>query len=693
MSQRTVRRLIWSSAALAVALVAAGLLLSLLAFTASAGRVRLAPHQFFNPLVTLTFSIVGALVASRHPHNPIGWLLNGTGLLSSLNLLALGYWMYDQAETMTVSLPGINLARWLNDWVWIPTITIPMTFLLMLFPDGRLLSPRWRPIVWIVGLGLAGSALGSALYPGDISASGGTNPVELSPVASAALVLQSGAWLLLGVGFIGSLASLVVRFRRSGGTERDQLKWLAYGLSVVLILGVVIVGVLGAVGQRELMDEISIIWSGVMVMTIILAVGIAIIRHRLYDINILINRTLVYGVLTATVVALYVLVVVSVGGLLQVRGSLGVSLLGVGLVAVVVQPLRDRLQRAVNRLMYGERDDPYAVLSRLGQRLEAALAPDAVLSTLVETVAQSLKLPYVAIESGSGDDSKIAAACGQPVAEPERFPLIFQAEVVGHLIVGPRASAEAFNPAEKNLLANIAHQAGAAVHAAQLTADLQRSRVRLVTAREEERRRLRRDLHDGLGPILASQGLKLAAARHSLGGDKTSVEMLLDQMITQNEASVAEIRRVVYGLRPPALDERGLVQAIRDHVAGVDGSGATPGGLRVEVESLPADLPPLPAAVEVAAYRIAQEALTNVIHHAQARHCAIRFKLESREQDAFLRVEVSDDGIGLPGSLRAGVGLRSMRERAEELGGTLTIEPAQGGGTGVLADLPLNGAA
>src|SRR5574341_508750 len=196
MSQRTAHRLAWSNAALSVGLVATGLLLSLLAFTASAGRVHLAPHQLFSPLVTLAFSIVGALVASRHPRNPIGWLLSGTGFLSSLNLLALGYWMYDQAGTMTVSLPGINLARGLDDWVWIPTITIPMTFLLLLFPEGRLLSARWRPIVWIVGLGLAGSALGSALYPGGISASGGTNPVELSPVASAALVLESGAWLL-----------------------------------------------------------------------------------------------------------------------------------------------------------------------------------------------------------------------------------------------------------------------------------------------------------------------------------------------------------------------------------------------------------------------------------------------------------------------------------------------------------------
>ncbi len=694
MSQQTARRLVWSNAALSVVLVVGGLVLSLLAFMAGEGRVHLAPHQFFNPVITLTFSIVGALVASRHPRNPIGWMLAAIGFLSSLNLLALGYWMYSQAVTVNASLPGTGLAQWLEAWVWLPQVGIPITFLLLLFPDGKLLSPPWRLIAWLAGLGLAAGVLAYTLDP-SLAESGGQVPVEPTPVSSAAAILQSIAWPLLGIGFIGSLASLIVRFRQSSGMQREQLKWLAYTVGVTFILALVMNGAAAAIRQDNPMmaDELSIGSSLVLIFGIIIAIGIAIVLHRLYDIDILINRTLVYGVLTALVVGTYLLVVGVLGALLHARGSLALSLLGVGLVAVVVQPMRERLQRAVNRLMYGERDDPYAVLARLGQRLEAALAPNAVLVTLVETVAQSLKLPYAAIALGPGDEAAIAAAYGQPATEPERFPLIFQAETIGQLLVGRRASGEAFNPAEKNLLANIAHQAGAAVHAAQLTAELQRSRIHLVTTREEERRRLRRDLHDGLGPILASQGLKLAATRHLLGSDSDAVESLLDQMITQNEASVGEIRRLVYGLRPPALDERGLVQAIRDHVAGSNGNGAAYGGLKIEVESLPAELPALPAAVEVAAYRIALEALTNVTRHARARYCGIRFRLDSSERTTLLRVEVSDDGVGLPRSLRAGVGLRSMRERAEELGGTLTIEPAQGGGTSVSARLPLHGEA
>ncbi len=684
MSQRTVRRLIWSSAALAVALVAAGLLLSLLAFTASDGRVHLAPHQFFSPLVTFTFSIVGALVASRHPRNPIGWLLSGTGFLSSLNLLALGYWMYDQAGTMTVSLPGINLARWLNDWVWIPGITIPTTFLLLLFPDGRLLSPRWRPIAWLVGLGLAGSALGSALYPGGISASGGTNPVELSPVASAALVLQSGAWLLLGMGIIGSVASLVVRFRRSGGTERDQLKWLVYAVGLaplIVVVGNVVPAVLWPGSAREF----GISASGVAIMAIIVAVGIAIIRHHLYDIDILINRTMVYGVLTATVVALYVLVVVSVGGLLQVRGSLGVSLLGVGLVAVVVQPLRDRLQRAANRLMYGERDDPYAVLSHLGQRLEGTLAPEAVLPTLVETVKESLKLPYAAIALKQGNAFAVAGESGIPVNDTLRLPLVYQNETVGQLLVAPRAPGETFSPADRRLLDDLARQAGVAIHAVRLTTDLQRlttdlqrSRERLVTAREEERRRLRRDLHDGLGPALANLTLQIEAARDLLPHNTAQADALLVDLTAQAQAAIADIRRLVYDLRPPALDELGLVSALREQAAQYAHTG-----VQITVDA-PESLPPLPAAVEVAAYRIAQEALTNVVRHAHARNCAVQLAL-----DEALCLEIRDDGCGLPAAHPMGVGLSSMRERAAELGGQCVIEAAPDRGTRVRARLPL----
>ena len=328
--------------------------------------------------------------------------------------------------------------------------------------------------------------------------------------------------------------------------------------------------------------------------------------------------------------------------------------------------------------MYGERDDPYAVLSRLGQRLEAALAPDAALNTVVQTVAQALKLPYAEISLKQGDGFLTAASYGDPADETLPLPLTYGAELVGRLNLAPRAPGEEFSSSDRRLLEDLARQAGVAAHAARLTADLQRSRERLVTAREEERRRLRRDLHDGLGPQLAAQTLKVGSARSLYGRDPAAADALLSELETNMEAAISDIRRLVYNLRPPALDELGLDGAIRESAA----QYAT-NGLKISVDT-PQTLPSLPAAVEVAAYRIVQEALTNVVRHAAASECVIRLGL-----DGELELEITDDGIGLPEDRGAGIGLSSMRERAMELSGTCVVEPSLPEGTRVLARLPL----
>jgi signal transduction histidine kinase len=329
--------------------------------------------------------------------------------------------------------------------------------------------------------------------------------------------------------------------------------------------------------------------------------------------------------------------------------------------------------------MYGERDDPYTVLSRLSQQLKTTLAPTAVLPNIAEAVAQTLKLPYVALALKQGNRLEIAAAYGMAAGEPMRLPLVYQAETVGQLLVAPRAPGESFTPSERRLLDDIALQAGVAAHAVRLTADLQGSRERLVTAREEERRRLRRDLHDGLGPQLASLTLTIAATRELLRHDVDAADKLLQELSTHTQAAIADIRRVVYDLRPPALDDFGLVLALREQA-----TNYSQAGLQITIAA-PEHLPPLPAAVEVAAYRIVQEALTNVVRHAQARNCAVCLTLG----DA-LDVEIKDDGVGLPLGGRAGVGLTSMRERTAELGGTCQIASVPGQGTCVRARLPLH---
>jgi signal transduction histidine kinase len=408
---------------------------------------------------------------------------------------------------------------------------------------------------------------------------------------------------------------------------------------------------------------------------------IAILRYRLYDINVVINRTLVYGALSACVVGIYVLAVGALGALFQAQGNLGISLLATGVVALLFQPLRGRLQRGVNRLMYGERDDPYTVISRLGRRLEATLAPDTVLPTLVETIAQALKLPYAAILLKEGERFGTAASYGSPRGEPETLPLIYQKEEIGRLVLSPRAPGEGFSDADRSLLEDLARQAEVAVHAVRLTTDLQHSRERLVATREEERRRLRRDLHDGLGAQLAGLNVQAGTLRRLIARDPDAADDLVVELREELRGAIADIRRLVYDLRPPALDDLGLVEALRQ-LAERHGSKGEP--LSVLVEA-PEDLPDLPAAVEVAVYRITQEALTNVVRHARARTCVVRLVV-----DESVTLEIVDDGVGILAERSAGVGLSSMRERAAELGGNCVVEPAPKGGTQVLVRLPLS---
>src|SRR5713226_8612269 len=421
--------------------------------------------------------------------------------------------------------------------------------------------------------------------------------------------------------------------------------------------------------------------------------SLSLLRYRPWDIDLLINRILVYSMLTISIVAIYILVVVGLGMLFQAHSNLGIALLATGLVAVLFQPLRTRLQQAINHLLYEDRDESYRVISRLGRRLEATLAPEAVLPTIVETVAcrvpiyraRALKLPYAAIALKQGDEWTVAASFGVLQDEPVRLPLVYQTEQVGELVLAPRTPGENFTPADRCLLEDLARQAGIAAHAVRLTADLkrltvdlQRSREHLVTAREEERRRLRRDLHDGLGPQLASLTLKLETARNRLTHDPLA-DTLLSDLATRTQATVADIRRLVYALRPPALDELGLLSALRELTL------QSSDQVSVHLDA-PDCLPELPAAVEVAVYRIAQEALTNVVRHAHARRCDIRLTLD--ETAGRLSLSIQDDGCGLPPVRNVGVGLISMRERAEELGGTWTIEQVHTGGTHVLARLP-----
>lgn len=397
------------------------------------------------------------------------------------------------------------------------------------------------------------------------------------------------------------------------------------------------------------------------------------------------SRSIVYATLTGAIVVTYAASVVLLRALLPGDTPYAVALLSTGAAALVALPLRDRLQRALTRLLYGDRDDPYRAIARLGTHLEASVGADQVPDVVVETVAQALRLPFVAMELTDGDGPILVAAHGSSpsdAADLLRLPLTYRSEELGSLILAPRSPGETLNGADGRLLADLGRQAGPAIQAARLTADLRRSRERLVTTREEERRRLRRDLHDGVGPSLAGALMKMEVARARLPEDPAEARRLLDELVADTRRTIDEVRRVTYDLRPPALDELGLVGALRQQAATF--AGAPGYALAIEIEA--SNLPPLPAAVEVAAYRIGLEALTNVVRHADASRARLRLAVDGDD----LAVEIEDDGRGVEGVPHpAGVGHRSMIERAEELGGWVSVADARPRGTLVRARLPL----
>ncbi len=536
---------------------------------------------------------------------------------------------------------------------------------LCLFPNGRF-YPRWSRYATVVWLGYV---LLWLFWPQ-------LNLHRAQTIWPAAV--------FVGIMWLGVAAQLW-RYRHiSSSDEKQQTKWVIAGFAVANLglLGIALLLTFEHVLSPTLLTR-AILFLPLLPMLIPLSIAIALLRYRLWQIDIIINRTLVYGGLSLGVVAVYALTVGGLSLLFQGQNNLLISLLATGLIAVLFQPVRERLQRGVNRFIFGERDDPYAVLSKLGQQLQETAVPGQTLPTITATICQTLKLPYAAIivQTEAGGRNTVAAS-GQWASLQEEWPLRYQGQIIGWLAVAPRSPREWFTDHEKQLLGDIASQAGAAIYATRLTTALQRSREKLVLTREEERRRIRRDLHDGLGPSLASQTFALDTALDLLETDPTAAADLLRGLKTQNQSLVADIRRLVYELRPPTLDELGLAQALAIHVQQLNGRHAT----QVHLHTPPETVEFLAAAVEVAIYRLVQEGVNNVLRHAQAATCTVAI----RTQQPLLTLTISDDGCGIPSQVQPGVGLTSMRERVEELGGTFAIAPQFPRGTLLTAVLPLS---
>jgi signal transduction histidine kinase len=553
---------------------------------------------------------------------------------------------------------------------------------LVLFPNGRFI-PAWTrrlSIFWVAYV------LVSVFVIPEWQVAGTIDAIDTPNEAFKGLVVTG--FLLSGIGF-----QVYRYFWHSSQLERQQAKWVVFGLScfIVAIIPLPIAAFIspdlvlgpfdtsgGLVFQIVYLTIIHVIG-----MLIPVAIAFAILRYRLWDIDIIINRTLVYSILSALIFGLYFIIVSGLSLVVATSGAQILSLLAIVVLVMSFHRLYGRVQRGVNRLMFGQRNEPQTVLANLTQQLQTATLPEDLLQVSTETIGKSLRVPYVAVAIRHGEDIEKRAEYGRNGLPTQAFPLVHQNEAVGELIVGQRSPNESLNAADLSVLSSVALQLGAVVYAVRLHAELQTARERLVIAREEERQRIRRDLHDGLGPALASQPLKFDIAIENICDNPTVAIAVLEDMKRNTQGFVGEIRRIIQDLRPPALDELGLVGSLRGAISSVvPHSNTLDISLTAEIRS-----PRVSAATEAAAYRIVMEAVTNVIKHAQARHCWIH--LDTPGNTPWLRISVDDDGVGIPQPVTPNVGLTSMRERAEELGGTITIQPRSSGGTQVSVSLPI----
>ncbi|MFC5824950.1 sensor histidine kinase [Nonomuraea insulae] len=650
----------------AAAMAVASPILGLAAILAWAGLpAEWTPAETVTPqsAVVFTFPAVGAFLIFHRPRLNLAWLMCAGGLAAGISDLS-GALMFRFAAIGEPVVAG---------WLRVPTqlgwavCGVTLTMVLPLYsPDGRLPSRRWWPAL---ALGCAAITAATVRYlvrvppppegyrfPEVIP-----NPLQVPALEPYAAVVTVVSWTGIYTAMALAALSMAVRIRRADPVRRRQIGWPLLAFS-----GYIVFLVAGAIWPVFMWP--AIVWAA----AIPFAIAFSVMRYRLYGIDTVVSRAFVAAGVVAVVSAVYfgvgTLSGLVLSGYDQVAGIAAALFAG-----AFFQPLRRALQRAVDRLLYGAVGDPGVLAERLTQAVRRG-DPAKALTSVVGVLRDGLAVEGVAVEVADGEPRYVES--GRVGPAPREVPLVWHGTRVGRLLVGapgPRRFPAAHN---ERVLATLTPYAADVAHAVRMAADLQRSRERILTAREEERRRLRRDLHDGLGQTLSAMAMTLNMARLSLRNSPDAADDLLRDLHTGMSAVTNDIRELVYGLRPPALDDLGLAQAVRDL------AGQAPPDTEVEVDGPVEDLP---AAVEVAVYRIVQEALTNIRRHAEASSATIAIQ---REQ-AVLRVLIADDGKGLPESHRTGVGLGSMRERAAELGGICVVTGRPGAGTRVEVMLPL----
>jgi signal transduction histidine kinase len=648
------------------------------------------------------------VIVVRQPRNVIGWLLLAVPLWGAFAFVAGDYATY-ALVTAPGAVPFGRAAAWLDRWVIVPTACLPV-LLFLLFPDGRVPSGRWRPVLWLACVAPVVTAALFALTPGRMTGAFAQltsirviNPTGIGGAGGVIEVLSQigGFASLLAVVLAG--ASLVARFRSRRGDERQQIKWLAFVGAAFLAELVLTVGV-GIPLEHSAAVQVFSTWMfGLMFLT--LAVGIpaacavAILKYRLYDIDVVISKTVVYAVLAAFITAVYTLVVAGAGALAGSGGrpSLGLSIVATAVVAVAFQPVRERAQRLANRLVYGRRATPYQALAQLSERVAGTYAAGELLPTMARIVAEATGAARTDVWLRSGGELRDGARWpadaepgpaialtggGLPAAQSgERIvPVSHHGELLGGLSIIKKRG-DVFTPTEDALIGNLATQAGLVLRNAGLTeqlmarvAELAASRERLVTAQDRERRRLERDLRDGAQAGLAGLASKLGEAAQALDRDEARAKALLNEVTSEIAKALANLRELARGIYPALLADMGIAAALDAQARNA------PIPVSIEADTIGR----YPQEIEVAVYFCALEALRSA-GHADAAHASIRLSVSAGE----LRFEIVGDAQGSgTGDGRLGADLQGMADRIDALGGEILIDSGPGRGTRIHGSVP-----
>jgi signal transduction histidine kinase len=683
MKQRTASRLAWTVWALALATG-----LTALVFSGMDRSVARTVENMIFAGIFMAMGAVGALVIGRQPGNAVGWILLAISVCAGLAFFGSEYGNHSTFADPG-SLPGVAWAWWLGDFLWVGLLALPTTFLLLLFPDGRVPSSRWRPILWMVTAFVGAAMVVFALDPATYAGKRFENPVGVEAVRPLARFLDGPGYFLLLALAVLCAASLVQRFRRADRQQRQQIKWFAFAV-FILVLYFVLDGVITALNLPRgfWFDSVgAVIAFG----SLPAGLGIAILRHRLFDVDVVINRTVLFGLLAAFITAIYVGIVVGIGSLVGGRGNLFLSIVATAIVAVAFQPIRARARHFANRLVYGKRATPYEVLSTFSDHLGEAYSSEDILPRIARMIGEATGAEGATVWIRVGGELRPAAAWPDEVDHPsipargddlpsfpegERaFPVRHQGELLGALSV-VTSRREPLNETQERLLEDLAGQAGLVLRNVRLIEELRASRQRLVAAQDEERRRLERNIHDGAQQQLVALAVKIRLARTMTGRDVEKAQGLLDELQGETQEALENLRDLARGIYPPLLADKGLAAALEAQARKVP--------FPVQVE--PNGVGRYPAEAEATAYFCVLEALQNAAKYAEASSATVRLGHEN----GHLVFTVTDDGQGFDtATTPRGSGLQNMADRLEAVGGAVEVASAPGRGTTITGRIPV----